>query len=68
MISDILLINQGVTVLIKIVMERIKQVSIEIKLYRLKDKEQKRFEKSEDKYRDIMKLMHTNPYHAYLSI
>lgn len=49
MISDILLVNQGVTILIKIVMERIKQVSIEIKLHRLKDKEQKRFEKSEVK-------------------
>lgn len=49
MTSDIFLVNHRVTILIKIVMERIKQVSIEITLNRLKDKEQKRLEKSEVK-------------------
>lgn len=49
MTSDIFLVNHRVTILIQIVMERIKQVSIGIKLNRLKDKEQKRFEKSEVK-------------------
>lgn len=49
MTSDIFLVNHRVTILIKTVMERIKQVSIEITLNRLKDKEQKRLEKSEVK-------------------